>query len=94
MRNKVSQIICGGVIFSMLFGGSFLVGYAETHYTRNAVVLESNGSQVFAVDLTGNVWGFENEGFKDGEEVILSMHTNGTDNILEDDIVINAKLKR
>lgn len=91
---RISQIVNGLIICFMFLFGIFVVGYSTTHYSRNAVVLNTTERQTLAIDTSGNLWNFTGDNFKDGQEVVLTIHTNGTNNIIIDDKVINAKVKR
>ena len=84
---SITSITCG-----IFFGN--LIGYHATHYNRSATISEVNEGVVHAVDKSGHEWGFEGTRYKVGQEVVLRMHTKGTDNIIRDDEVIDAKEKR
>lgn len=68
-----------------------LASYFDTHYTREAEVIEVFGDAVAAIDKQGNVWEFEADNLKVGQMVTLKMYTNGTDHKITDDEVIGIK---
>lgn len=63
----------------------------ETTYTREAVVDKTEGLSVHFVDTTGRGWWYDGCYAEVGEEVKLIMHTNNTDNYVEDDIIKDIK---
>jgi hypothetical protein len=63
----------------------------ETTYTRDAVVDKTEGLSVHFVDTTGRGWWYDGCYAEVGEEVKLIMHTNNTDNYVEDDIIKDIK---
>ena len=87
----VVVVIAGLVVLVLVTG---IVGYIETHYTREAEVIELESDSVVVVeDATGNEWAFEGEGYAVGDKVTMKMHTNGTDSIITDDVIENVKLR-
>lgn len=65
--------------------------FAETHYTKNAIVTNVNQNLITAKDENGYLWEFEGEGFEEDTEVKLIMDTNHTDSNIFDDKVIDAR---
>lgn len=63
----------------------------ETTYTRDAVVDKTEGLSVHFVDTTGRGWWYDDCYAEVGEEVKLIMHTNNTDDYVEDDIIKDIK---
>lgn len=68
-----------------------LASIIETTYTRDAVVDKTEGLSVHFVDSTGHGWWYDDCYAEVGEEVKLIMHTNNTDNYVEDDIIKDIK---
>lgn len=64
-----------------------IIGYIETHYTREAKVTEVAGENIIVEDNTNNVWSFEGSGFTVGDKVTLKMDNSCTDSIYDDVIV-------
>lgn len=85
-------VVIIGLIALILISG--IVGYYETHYTREARVIDLESDSVVVVeDTTGNVWAFEGEGFTVGDEVKMTMATHGTDSNIVDDEIVNVRLR-
>lgn len=66
---------------------------AHDTYPLMAVVVQSEGETVTAIDYNGNMWEFgyfSEDDYMAGDVVILTMDDNGTPTIY-DDIVIGAK---
>ena len=77
------EIIASIVIFIILF----LLNYYETTYTRKAEVGYVSNEVVRAIDESGYIWEFEDDNFKVGDHVILTMDNYCTDNIITDDVI-------
>ena len=96
-KNKVKALATKGCICLLvtiaMYGLMGAVDYNETHYNRVATVTECKGDDVIVEDSQGNVFAFGGDGFKVGDEVVLKMYTNHTDDTIEDDEILNAKLK-
>ena len=59
----------------------------ETHYTRDAIVIEIEDNTIVVVDTTDNVWEFEGTNYKINDNVKMVMNTMHTDsNIYDDEI--------
>lgn len=85
-------------MFRKIFGGIAVVGglmamlavggYADSTYTLNAKVISVSNNTVAFVDTEGDVWEAENCGdFSIGESVKLTMFSNHTNTIFDDEIV-------
>ena len=62
-----------------------------TTYTREARVDEvSNGWTTF-VDDNGEGWDYYTTDYTMGEKVVMVMDTNGTDNDITDDVILEIK---
>ena len=69
-----------------------IAGAIECHYNYDAIVTEVKGDEVLFEDSTGNLWEYEDEGYKVGDKVRLTFYTNHTDNNRLDDEI--TKIKR
>lgn len=93
-KKRILTVVAVVVALVALVLVTGIVGYIETHYTREAKVIELESDSVIVVeDATGNVWAFDGEGYAVGDEVAMKMHTNGTDSIITDDVIENVKLR-
>ena len=96
-RSKRKECVINGciclLIAIVLYGSMGAIDYIETHYNRLATVTECKDDNIITKDKQGNLFAFEGDGFKVGNEVVLEMYTNHTDNTIKDDEILNAKLK-
>ena len=89
MRSE--KVLC--VVMCVLFVVMNMVMAEATindRYTREAVVVEVEGSIISAEDTTGNVWCYEVEGDtlpQVGTRVALIMLARGSDTIYDDQVV-------
>ena len=89
IRRNIIEIILLHFCFIILPG---IAGAIECHYNHDAIVTEVNGDDVLFEDSTGNLWEYEEEGYKVGDKVRLTFYTNHTDNNRLDDEI--TKIKR
>lgn len=78
------------VIFLCIMG---IVGQVTRYYSRGAYVEYNNGEELVFTDIRGHMWGWTIEDKEDfslakGDKVILKFDTNGTEENVEDDILI------
>ena len=64
------------------------VNYYTHNYKRNVYVISNEREIVTVSDDYGHIWQFKGNGSKANEELILHMHTNGTENNIKDDKII------
>ncbi len=70
----------------------YLLSYIATHYTRDAVVDSIEDNVVTFVDTCGYTWeAADVDNIVEGQTVVLKMHTNHTDSIISDDIIVDIK---
>lgn len=72
------------IIFVVCFCAA---GCTESHYTKRATVIDVINDYVTVEDEQGNIWAFGGDGFHKGDCVKLTMFTNHTDCIYDDEIV-------
>lgn len=75
-----------------------LASTALRHYSREAYVENNNGVEIVFTDIYGHMWGWiaetiEETKLEEGEKVILTFDDNGTENFIEDDILIKIEKK-
>ena len=90
MDNTMKTLKAFATITLIIITLSF-VSIIETTYTRDAVVDKTEGLSVHFVDTTGRGWWYDGCYAEVGEEVKLIMHTNNTDNYVEDDMIKDIK---
>ena len=89
MRGEKMLCVVMCVLFVLLFNA---LGQATLNdrYTREAVVVEVDGTIISAEDSTGNVWCYDVEGDTVpcvGTHVVLTMLAMGSDTIYDDQVV-------
>lgn len=71
------------------------IGYAMNHYTRYDCVVYSVEDNVVTVeDNGGQLWSFiaeDNHNYKKFDKVDLKMYNNGTEDNIQDDIIMGVK---
>ena len=75
-----------------IFGGATIAKLTNSNYTREGIVIATHASteEVIIVDTTDNEWCFYGVGYEEGDTVTMTMDTNNTDNIINDDIIKNV----
>lgn len=94
MTRRTKERIKLAVSMIILVACVLLAGYVETRYTRtDCEVLEVWEDHVTVEDTCGYKWSYyvEDEAPRVGDRVTLKMHTNHTDNIINDDMVIGVE---
>lgn len=61
---------------------------------KEAIVVGYQGYDTRVEDKQGNIWVFEGSDYELGDELILTMYTNHTDENIYDDEIINVKIKK
>ena len=93
LRNRVTTTLAFVGMLVVLFTSLTICGYYETHYTREADVMEVKGDTIVVVDwFSGNSWEFYGDGYKVGDEVKMKMFNNYTDNDITDDEILDVKI--
>ena len=64
----------------------------ETHYTREATVIDVTDNIITVVDRCDYTWSFEGDGFNVDDEVKLMMNTMHTDSNIFDDEIEDVKI--
>lgn len=64
----------------------------ETHYTREATVIDVTDNIITVVDKCDYTWSFEGDGFNINDEVKLMMNTMHTDSNIFDDEIEDVKM--
>ena len=87
MKEKIENIV-----ISILLIGFFILivetlGYIETHYTREATIIEINEDEIIVEDLIHHHWTFCGNGYEVGDRIKMTVFNNYTDlNIYDDEI--------
>lgn len=89
--SKVREYVVFAVVAVLFVVFAGRVGYWETHYNRDAIVVSFHDDVVTFEDLSGYTWTADNEGYKEGQKVRLLMSTNGTDSYIYDDEIVSIK---
>lgn len=94
VKNLITE--CVGVLLAVLFFVVIpgIVGVIETRYTMISTVVEVEENIIVVEDTTGNVWSFEGDNFRTGDEVVVTFFTNHTDNTRQDDEIKKVEKKQ
>ncbi len=90
MKHNTKRIMIEIVITVLFILAIGRAGYHETHYHRTATVISIENDLIIVKDECNEVWSFEGEGYEEGDRVTMLMHTNGTNNNIKDDKIINV----
>ena len=88
MGERVTCIVL--CVLFVLCSTAMMEATVNDRYTREAVVVEVDGTIISAEDSTGNVWCYEVEGDtvpQVGTHVVLTMLAMGSDTIYDDRVV-------
>ena len=89
LKKYVKYAVAFMVCFLMLG----IVGYTDTHDTRQGCVVSVNDNDdVVIEDTTGNVWSINESGYEVGQRVTMTMCNNGTIDNVTDDTITNVKI--
>ena len=64
----------------------------ETHYTREAIVIDVTDNIITVIDTCNYTWSFYGDGFNVNDEVKLTMDTMNTNFNVFDDVVKDVKI--
>lgn len=85
------RIVC--ILLLVIFVAIFVKMF-PCEYSRTAYVDEIKGNDIILIDRHGNLWIWEkekNEEFCLNEKVTLVFDNNGTDDFVEDDIILRIE---
>ena len=91
MVKEIKEFISGMSIVGLIMGALLIGGYIDTHYTREATVVDVVSDEVVVVDEFGDEWSFIGDGYKVNDNVTLVIHNNTTMNTIADDKIIDIK---
>ena len=91
MVKEIKEFISGMFIVGSIIGALLIGGYIDTHYTREATVVDVMSDEVVVIDEFGDEWSFIGNGYKVNDNVTLVIHNNTTMNTIADDKIIDIK---
>ena len=91
MVKEIKEFISGMFIVGSIMGALLIGGYIDTHYTREATVVDVMSDEVVVIDEFGDEWSFIGNGYKVNDNVTLVIHNNTTMNTIVDDKIIDIK---
>ena len=91
MVKEIKEFISGMSIVGIIIGALLIGGYIDTHYTREATVVDVVSDEVVVIDEFGDEWSFIGDGYKVNDNVTLVIHNNTTMNTIADDKIIDIK---
>lgn len=89
MKKRILSITLGALAFI----GFGIHGECLNRYNLDAIVYAMDSAEVFFEDSKGDIWAWEledGEKYSIGDKVVLNMHTNYTENHI-DDIVCKVR---
>ena len=91
MVEKIKEFISGMLIVGSIMGALLIGGYIDTHYTREATVVDVVSDEVVVIDEFGDEWSFIGDGYKVNDNITLVIHNNTTMDTIIDDKIIDIK---
>lgn len=91
MVKEIKEFISGMFIVGSIMGALLIGGYIDTHYTREATVVDVMSDEVVVIDEFGDEWSFIGNGYKVNDNVTLVIHNNTTMNTIADDKIIDIR---
>lgn len=91
MVKEIKEFISGMFIVGSIMGALLIGGYIDTHYTREATVVDVMSDEIVVIDEFGDEWSFIGNGYKVNDNVTLVIHNNTTMNTIADDKIIDIK---
>lgn len=88
----IGGIMIGLILTMLIIGGLNTVNNMTGTYTQYATVYVTDIDETLFIDSIGNVWSIEaTDEYNEDEHVIITFDDNGTDNTIEDDIIVDIK---
>lgn len=91
MMEKIKEFVLGMSIVGLMIGALLIGGYIDTHYTREATIVDVVSDEVVVVDEFGDEWSFIGDGYEVNDNVTLVIYNNTTMNTIVDDEIIDIK---
>lgn len=97
LNDVLNNTILGGIFAMALFTtiiltAMTLINSATGTYTQYATVYCTDINETVLVDAVGDVWAIDaTDEFNEGDTVIITFDSNGTDNTRYDDIIVEVK---
>lgn len=97
LNDFLNNTIFGGILVMVLFTtiiltAMTLINSATGTYTQYATVYCTDINETVLVDAIGEVWSIDaTDEFNEGDTVVITFDSNGTDNIRYDDIIMEVK---
>ena len=91
MKEKIEDTVIGILLIGVFIFIMGVAGYIETHYTREATIVDVVSDEVVVIDEFGNEWSFIGDGYKVNDNVTLVIYNNTTMNTTVDDEIIDIK---
>jgi hypothetical protein len=88
LKSKITTIVTIMMFSALLISGVYTIRSYEVNYVRTGLIIDiDNDSKITVEDVSGNLWTFEGNGYEVGQTVRMSMTTNNTDNVINDDTI-------
>lgn len=89
---KVREIAKNIILMIIVVVIFYWCSWYETHYTREAIVIDVTDNIITVVDRCDYTWSFEGDGFKVDDKVKLTIDTMHTDSNIFDDEIEDVKM--
>ncbi len=91
MRKKMKDAILIIAIAIVLIVGLFAgCSFERTYKRANCKIVSIKNDVITVKDSDNNFWSFKGKGFNRSDNLTLTMDTNNTDNVIEDDKIIKV----
>ena len=91
MIEKIKEFVLGIFIICLMIGALLIGSYIDTHYIREATIVDVVSDEIVVIDEFGNEWSFIGDGYKVNDNVTLVIYNNTTMNTTVDDEIIDIK---
>jgi hypothetical protein len=89
---KVGDIVKNSTLMMIVVVMLCWCSWYETHYSKEATVIDVDHNIITVVDEYDYTWSFEGDGFHVDDKVQLMMHTMCTDSNIFDDEIEDVKM--
>lgn len=92
MDKRIREMVVGTILFIAVFIlPAGIAGNIDTHYKMDGIISSVNDEEICVVDITGEEWAFEGNGFNVGDSVKIIFFTACIDNTRYDDEIDNVE---
>ena len=89
---KIRKVVKNITLIMIIIVMFFWYSWYETHYTREAIVINATNNIVTVIDACNYTWSFYGDGFDVNDKVKLTMDTMNTNFNVFDDVIKDVKV--